>query len=915
MSTQPPDRDESPSSPTAESGDTWTTVPKATLASDPADDGSGPYTVHGVALGPPDTLTRGENSLKRWPEAGLRDAAASLAGKDIWYYPPDPDHHNKDRNRRRIGRVSRSAYQDSYGILYEAELTDQAVANRLSLGDLDVSIEATATPEANLATDETGATVMDSFEFTGMAIVSNGAAPGTHTSHGNASSNPAVAALSGSDVDTMLDDIPDVEMADRDGAAALAHSDFSVGDTVTWNTSGSPATGKIRELYEEGEAIPTSAYKGDGSQNGPGAVIAVYRKGEDGWEPKPGDFDSPDGDSEERVAHDTSGDTLSKSQAKLSEAALANEVTSVSYEGTKGGKLDEQKLPEEGFKSHYLVPGDTKSSSSFPVVDDSNFLRAGNVSAAWNLSGQSSDASKTALRERLVRLNREWDEGNRPISEESIENANLSVDPTANAMRSALAALSDDDRASLAVPGGIDTTPPQTAQDNAQQALNARDDTDNPNDCGTEVGWRRANQLANGEELSEDTLSRMSQFARHESNSDQGEDGREDCGWMMWNAWGGDEGVDWAQRKLDEIDRARAETAAAALVTPNAATSDIDEKGDSTTNTNNTDTDADTDSGTDSGTDGDTTQTVTEPSDELAASSTGPDSSAPITNGDSNRASDAHADGEADPTQTESSHTSNMAPDDSETDVTDQPDEQPDEQANSNDTGTDTDAGTESAPSIDLDGKAVIDDDQLDQLKSAAEERDALREEKQSLTTAIEQKDETIASQNEILSHLGETAAAELAAETGHSEDFYGDLSPEKTLAELGRIRDQETIDSDGGTTSATDADNESTDGEPSEAATGAAALARSKGQDPPNTQGGSISADATLSEDEAAAQDEKVHAALSGGDVLELNRSGASPREFVRSEYGVDPTEHDEYSLRDAIADSDTNGANGGGV
>jgi len=583
--------------------------------------------------------------------------------------------------------------------------------------------------------------------------------------------------------------------------------------------------------------------------------------------------------------------------------------------------LDESAIDEDAFASHYLVPGDTKSESSFPVVDADGMLRAGNVSAAWNLSGQSSDASKTALREQLVRLNREWDADNRPISEESIKDANLSADPTANAMRSALVALSADDRASLAVPGGIDTKPPQTVQDNAQQALNARDDTDNPNDCGTEVGWRRANQLANGEELSEDTLSRMSQFARHESNSDQGEDGREDCGWMMWNAWGGDEGVDWAQRKLDEIDRTRAETAAAALVTPNAASStaasDTDEKGDLTTNTSNTDadTDAGTDTGTDSGTDGDTSQTVTELSDELAASSTGPDSSAPMTDGDSHRASDAHADGEADPTQTESSHTSNMAPDDSETDVTDQPDEQPDEQANSNDTGTDTDAGTESAPSIDLDGKAVIDDDQLDQLKSAAEERDALREEKQSLTTAIEQKDETIASQNEILSHLGETAAAQLAAETGHSEDFYGDLSPKKTLAELGRIRDQETVDSDGGTTSATDVDNESAGGEPSEAATGAAALARSKGQDPPNTQGGSTSTDAALSEDEAAAQDEKVHAALSGGDVLELNRSEASPREFVRSEYGVDPTEHDEYSLRDAIADSDTNGANGGGV
>jgi hypothetical protein len=96
---------------------------------------------------------------------------------------------------------------------------------------------------------------------------------------------------------------------------------------------------------------------------------------------------------------------------------------------------------------------------------------------------------------------------------------------------------------------------PEAASENAQMALDAREETDNPNDCGTDVGWKRANQLANGEGLTREQVGKMSAFNRHRSNSEQSEEeGREDCGWMMWKAWGGDEGVDWAQRKLDSIE-------------------------------------------------------------------------------------------------------------------------------------------------------------------------------------------------------------------------------------------------------------------------------------------------------------------------------------------------------------------------
>ena len=44
----------------------------------------------------------------------------------------------------------------------------------------------------------------------------------------------------------------------------------------------------------------------------------------------------------------------------------------------------------------------------------------------------------------------------------------------------------------------------------------------------------------------------MAAFERHRQNS-QKELG-DGCGRLMWLAWGGDEGVEWAQRKLKQID-------------------------------------------------------------------------------------------------------------------------------------------------------------------------------------------------------------------------------------------------------------------------------------------------------------------------------------------------------------------------
>lgn len=74
------------------------------------------------------------------------------------------------------------------------------------------------------------------------------------------------------------------------------------------------------------------------------------------------------------------------------------EACGVSWDGTSSGTLDESAIPNDDFESHYLNAGDTKSDSSFPVVDGDGNLRAGNVSSAWDLRGQGEGVSEECLR-------------------------------------------------------------------------------------------------------------------------------------------------------------------------------------------------------------------------------------------------------------------------------------------------------------------------------------------------------------------------------------------------------------------------------------------------------------------------------------------------------------------------------------
>lgn len=106
---------------------------------------------------------------------------------------------------------------------------------------------------------------------------------------------------------------------------------------------------------------------------------------------------------------------------------------------------------------------------------------------------------------------------------------------------------------------------PKAASANAKKAIEwkekyGRDEVT----AGTPVGWQRAHQLAKGEAVSRDVVGRMAAFNRHRKNSSISAEHKDtpwkDNGHVAWLIWGGDEGVDWAIKKMDQLDESISES-------------------------------------------------------------------------------------------------------------------------------------------------------------------------------------------------------------------------------------------------------------------------------------------------------------------------------------------------------------------
>jgi HK97 family phage prohead protease len=96
---------------------------------------------------------------------------------------------------------------------------------------------------------------------------------------------------------------------------------------------------------------------------------------------------------------------------------------------------------------------------------------------------------------------------------------------------------------------------PEAVRNNARRVLKFVEEN-GWGSCGTPVGKQRANQLANGEPVSVDTIKRMfSYLSRHEVDLESSSSYEDGCGRLMYDAWGGKAALVWSRNKINELEK------------------------------------------------------------------------------------------------------------------------------------------------------------------------------------------------------------------------------------------------------------------------------------------------------------------------------------------------------------------------
>jgi hypothetical protein len=96
---------------------------------------------------------------------------------------------------------------------------------------------------------------------------------------------------------------------------------------------------------------------------------------------------------------------------------------------------------------------------------------------------------------------------------------------------------------------------PDSVKNNAKAVLKYVDEN-GWGSCGTDVGKQRANQLANGEPISLDTVKRMySYLSRHEVDLESSKGYGDGCGKLMYDSWGGKSALSWAESKINQEEK------------------------------------------------------------------------------------------------------------------------------------------------------------------------------------------------------------------------------------------------------------------------------------------------------------------------------------------------------------------------
>lgn len=545
-----------------------------------------PYTVHGVALGA-DDVTVGQSGIKKkWPANELQTAADSLKGTNLVV-----DHENNATGV--VGRVTKSGYKEETGVVYEAELYDEELAEKVQSGLLEVSIRGYHADVDSLEEDEeTGAKVVEDIEFDNLSIVPTGAAPSNTLEMGEH------AELSAAELSAFTDTLDEAELAEIEPGMWVEWGDQK-GITISQVQDGEIEV----DIYEES----------NGKWRSTGETTMVDTDTLSEWDvDEDEDIGAPEDEEDSESEEDEESDSDEEENAAVSEGdfvqwkgpdadPMFGQVVGIHQDGRQfkaslrlytesGDELDETvRKPLQALDKWdgAPVPGDEDDESEegeMPADEDS----VNDVSVNDLVKVLSAFVEQNALSTKDTPT-QDAEPEHEPIGADSVESlveqfveakgedatiqefrdwldsADLSIN-RGEGEEEVLDTESDLDESHEGEPHRyIDAEDeqleeryddyPEAAKENAQMALDAKEETGNPNDCGTDVGWKRAKQLANGEGLTREQVAKMSSFNRHRSNSEMSEEeGEADCGWMMWKAWGGDEGVDWAEDKLDSIE-------------------------------------------------------------------------------------------------------------------------------------------------------------------------------------------------------------------------------------------------------------------------------------------------------------------------------------------------------------------------
>ena len=102
---------------------------------------------------------------------------------------------------------------------------------------------------------------------------------------------------------------------------------------------------------------------------------------------------------------------------------------------------------------------------------------------------------------------------------------------------------------------------PELIRKNAQKVLDYIDKTGNPNNCMTQVGKVRAQQLAQGKPISIETVKRMKAYiSRHKKDLQVSKSYDDGCGLLAMDAWGGVEALPWVERTISQYEEMNADT-------------------------------------------------------------------------------------------------------------------------------------------------------------------------------------------------------------------------------------------------------------------------------------------------------------------------------------------------------------------